>query len=628
MFDFIHNNKRIVQVVLGLITLPFAFWGIESYQRLSSTVGEVASVGGQKITEAEFNEELRQQQDRMRSLLGRNFDPAMFESPELRAQLLEGMISQRLLTERAVRSGMYVTDDQLREVIASIPGFQVNGRFSPQLYEDTLRREGYAPATFEMSLRRDLMLQQLSAAVADSGIVSRAAARQAANLRAERREVSEFLVPSAQFNSQVKVTPEQVRTYYESNRGRFQVPEQARVEYLVLNSDALQARESVSADEVKAWYDSHLDQYQLKEQRQASHILIAVKQNASSAERATGKAKGEQILAQVRKSPASFAELAKKNSDDPGSASKGGDVGYFSRGMMVKAFDDVVFRLKLNETSDLVESDFGYHIVRLTGIKPGKTRSLEEARPEIERELKKQRAGRKFAESAESFSNLVYEQSDSLKPTAEKFGLTIQNSGWITRDSAQAAALQNAKLLAAIFGDDAVKNRRNTEAIETSPGNVVSAHVIEHKPAAVRALDEVRGDIVKELTHQETLALARKQALGLIDKLKKGGEGAVRFSGTKTISREDPQGVKPQGLAAAFRADRSKLPSYVGFEQPDGYVILRLSRVLEPTLDDAKEKNLQVELARAEGSLEFQAFVASLRANEDVRIRKDALQKK
>ena len=628
MFDFIHNNKRIVQVVLGLITLPFAFWGIESYQRLSSTVGEVASVGGQKITEAEFNEELRQQQDRMRSLLGRNFDPAMFESPELRAQLLEGMISQRLLTERAVRSGMYVTDDQLREVIASIPGFQVNGRFSPQLYEDTLRREGYAPATFEMSLRRDLMLQQLSAAVADSGIVSRAAARQAANLRAERREVSEFLVPSAQFNSQVKVTPEHVRTYYESNRGRFQVPEQARVEYLVLNSDALQARESVSADEVKAWYDSHLDQYQLKEQRQASHILIAVKQNASSAERATGKAKGEQILSQVRKSPASFAELAKKNSDDPGSASKGGDVGYFSRGMMVKAFDDVVFRLKLNEMSDLVESDFGYHVVRLTGIKPGKTRSLEEARPEIERELKKQRAGRKFAESAESFSNLVYEQSDSLKPTAEKFGLTIQNSGWITRDSAQAAALQNAKLLAAIFGDDAVKNRRNTEAIETSPGNVVSAHVIEHKPAAVRALDEVRGDIVKELTHQETLALARKQALGLIDKLKKGGEGAVRFSGTKTISREDPQGVKPQGLAAAFRADRSKLPSYVGFEQPDGYVILRLSRVLEPTLDDAKEKNLQVELARAEGSLEFQAFVASLRANEDVRIRKDALQKK
>jgi len=628
VFNFIHNNKRIVQVVLGLITLPFAFWGIESYQRLAGNVGEVASVDGQKITETEFNEELRQQQDRMRSLLGRNFDPAMFESPELRTQLLESMISQRLLTDLAVRAHLNVTDDQLREVIASIPSFQANGRFSTQLYEETLGREGYAPARFEASLRRDLMLQQLSSAITDSGIVSQAAAGQAANLRAERREISEFLVPSAQFNSQVKVTPEQVQAYYDSNRGRFQVPEQARVEYLVLNIDALQAREQVSADDVKAWYDSHLNQYQVKEQRQASHILIAVKQGASPAERAKAKAKAEEVLAQVRKSPGNFAELARKYSEDPGSASKGGDVGFFSRGMMVKAFDETVFRLKLNETSGPVESDFGYHIIRLTGIKPGKTRTLEEARPEIERELKKQRAGKKFADSAESFSNTVYEQSDSLKPAAEKFGLAIQKSDWITRDSAQAPALQNAKLLAAIFSDDAVKNRRNTEAIEISPGNLISARVAEHKPAAIRALGEVRGDIAKELTRQESLALARKQALAMIEKLKKEGDGAVRFTGTKTISREDPQGVKPQVIAAAFRAERSNLPAYAGVEEPDGYAILRVSRVTDPSLDQVKQKNIQVELARAEGSREFQAFVASLRANADVQIYKDALQKK
>ena len=628
MFHFIHNNKRIVQVVLALIALPFAFWGIDSYQRMGSAAGEVASVGRQKITEAEFNEELRQQQDRMRSLLGRNFDPAMFEGPEIRAHVLEGMISQRLLTQLAVRSNLTVTDDQLREIIASIPSFQANGRFSPEMYQETLRREGYPPATFEASLRRDLMLQQLSSAVTDSGIVSQAAARQAAQLQAERREVSEYLVPAAQFHSQVKVTPEQVGAFYESNRGRFRVPEQARVEYLVLNSDALQAREQPSADDVKAWFDSHLDQFQVKEQRQASHILIAVKQGATAAERAKATEKAEQILARLRKSPAGFADLAKKESDDPGSAPKGGDVGYFSRGMMVKAFDDAVFRLKLNETSGLVESDFGHHIIRLTGIKPGKTRSLEEARPDIELELKKQRAGKKFAESAEAFSNLVYEQTDSLKPAAEKFGLAMQKSDWITRESAQAPALQNAKLLAAIFGDDAVKNRRNTEAIETSPGNIVSAHVVEHKPAAIRSLEEVRGDIVKELTRNEALALARKQALALIEKLRKGGDAAVRFGAARTISREDPKGVKPQGLAAAFRADRSKLPSYEGVEQPDGYMILRVSRVVDPTLDEAKHKNIQVELSRAEGSREFQAFVASLRASEDVQIYKDALLKK
>src|SRR5438128_2640496 len=361
-FDWVHNNKRLMQIVLALVVLPFAFWGIDSYQRLVSRPGEVAEVGGQKIAEQEFAEALRQQQDRLRGMLGRNFDPAMFDSPAMRTELLEGMISQRLLMQHAARNHLAVPNETLVETTMSIPAFQVDGKFSRERYDAALRNERMSPEMFDAALRRDLLVQQLTSPLADSGLASKTVASQFARLRAQQRE------------------------------------------------------------------------------------------------------RAEQIHSRARKSPGSFAELAKKNSDDPGSASKGGDLGFFSRGMMVRPFEDAAFRLKPNQISDLVESDFGFHIIRITGVKAGKMKSLEEARPEIERELKRQRAGRRFAEAAETFSNLVYEQADSLKPAAERFKLPIQIARGITRQAASVPALNHPKLLAALFADDSIKNRRNTEA--------------------------------------------------------------------------------------------------------------------------------------------------------------------
>jgi len=628
MFEFVTKHKRLLQLVLVILIIPpFAFWGIESYQSFSSA-SDLAEFDGQKITEQEFSEQMRQQQERMRTMLGANYTPALLDNPSMRAELLEGMISQRLLLQRALRGHLTVTNDQLREVIASIPAFLEDGKFSKTRYEDALRREGLSPAMFESSLRRDLIVQQVTAAIGDSGLASRASARQLAMLRAERREVAEQMIAADGFASQVKIAPDAVKAYYETNRGRFEVPERVKAEYVVLTSDALLALEPVSAEEVKTWYQSNINRYQEKEQRQASHILVAVKAGASPADKAKAREKAESLLAQARKAPSSFADLAKKNSDDPGSAAKGGDLGYFSRGMMVKAFEDAVFALKPGDIAGPVESEFGFHVIKLTGTRPGKTRSLDEVRGEIERELKKQRAGRKFAEAAEAFSNLVYEQADSLKPVADKYRLPIQTSDWITRKSAPVAQLNNPKLLGALFAEDSVKNRRNTEAIEIAPGTLVSARVVEHAPATTRPLEEVRSEIVKQLTQVESARMAHKLGAERLEALKKGNLGVAKFAPAKLVGRDNSHSVRVEAMPVIFRADRSKLPAYAGVELADGYLLLRISRVVEGDVDEAKQKNMQVELGRVAGTREFQAFLSGLRASAKVEINKAALEKK
>jgi peptidyl-prolyl cis-trans isomerase D len=386
--------------------------------------------------------------------------------------------------------------------------------------------------------------------------------------------------------------------------------------------------EQIGADEVKSYYESNISRYGEPEQRRASHILIAVKSGAGDAEKAKARERAAQILSQLRRSPDSFADLAKKTSGDPGSASQGGDLGFFSRGMMVRPFEEAAFRLKPNQISDLVESDFGFHIIKITGIKAGKVKSLEDARPEIERELKKQRAGKRFAEAAEAFSNLVYEQSDSLGPAAEKFKLAVQRAQGVTRQSAPVAALNNPRLLAALFADDSIKNRRNTEAVETAPSVLVSARVLNHKPASQRPFDEVKGELAKQLARQEALVLARKQGEEHLEELKKGNAPALRFGTTKLVSRDEPQDLGPEPLSKIFGADASKLPAYAGVESNNGYVIYRVTRVVDVLPDETRQRSVQSELGRAEGTQEFKAFLDGMRADAKVEINKAALEKK
>jgi peptidyl-prolyl cis-trans isomerase D len=485
-----------------------------------------------------------------------------------------------------------------------------------------------SPEVFDAALRRDLLVQQLTGALADSGLASKAVSRQFAQLRAQQREIAEYRVQADAQLAQPKITSDAIRAFYDANPGRFQVPEEVGVEFIVLSTDALLASEQVGADEIKSYYESNISKYGEPEQRRASHILIAVKSGAGEAEKVKARERAAQIVSQLRKSPGSFAELAKTNSGDSGSAAQGGDLGFFARGMMVRPFEDAAFRLKPNQISDPVESDFGFHVIKVTGIKAGKMKSLDAARPEIERELKRQRAGKRFAEAAEAFSNLVYEQSESLGPAAERFKLAVQRARGITRQFAPVPALNNPRVLAALFADDSIKNKRNTEAVETSPGVLASARVLDHKPASQRPFDEVKGDIAKQLAQQEALALARKQGAERLEELKKGNASAARFGATRLVSRDQPQDLSPDALSKIFGADASKLPAYAGVESNNGYVIYRVTRVVDVQPDEARARSVQSELGRASGVQEFKSFLDGLRADAKVEINRAALEKK
>ncbi len=629
MFDAVRNNKKIVQVFLALITLPFAFWGVDSYVRNSGAGTDIASVGDTKITVQQFDQAMRERQEQLRQALGANFRAEMMNTPEAKGTVLNALVDQRILLLEASKNRMVVDDNALRDVISKIPALQENGQFSMSRYESALRAQGYSQPQFEAKLRQDLTMQQLVGAVGDTAFVSDRQADAMLRLQLEERRFSEFKIAPEAFAEKVKIDAAATQKFYDENRARFEVPEKIKVDYLVLSLDALLAQTNVDEAEVKNWYEQHKDSYGQPEERRASHILIL-----GGADKAKAKAKAEEVLKEVRRAPARFADLAKQHSEDPGSAKNGGDLGYFARGMMVKPFADAAFAAKEGEISEVVESEFGYHIIKLTGIRPAKIRSLEEMRAEITGELKRQTASRKFAEAAEAFSNIVYEQPDSLQPAADKFKLKLQHSNWIPRnpDAKEVASLGpigNDKVLAALFSDDAIKNKRNTEAVEVASSTLVSARVAEHLPAELKPFDAVKGEIEALLKAREAAAMAKSAGEKELDDLLKGGSDKLAWSKVQGVSRMQNSPLPQAAAAAIFKADVHKLPAYVGASVNGAYLIYKIVAVNQPEkIDEAQRKALQAEYARIVAQEDLSAYLSELRQRYKVVINTSLLETK
>ena len=622
MFDMVHKYKIFLQVILAMIVVSFAFWGVGSYKTAFDNSDVVAEVGSIKISRQEYARALEQQRQRLAAALGRGIDPAALDTPTMRRELLDGMITQRVLALYAAKQNMRATDEQLREAIAGIPAFQEGGKFSMEQYRRLLQAQNMNEAQFESDMRSDLVMQQLSAGVADTAFVAKAVARRFAEAREQKREVSQYTVAPDQFQSKVKITPEAVAAYYKDNPKAFETPEQIRVEYVVLNRAELAKRETVSPDEVKAIYEQNYA--------------------ARNKEREAARAKVDELLAEVRKNPDRFAELAKQNSQDPGSAPQGGDLGYFGRGAMVKPFEDAAFKLKEGEISPVVQSDFGYHIIKLTGIRKGAggaeersashilinapqdAKTFEEARPEIEDQIKRQRVAKAFAEAAESFSNTAYEQPDSLEPLAKKFQLKIQQSDWLARqpNPEGTGPLDSPRARTAIFTDDVIRNKRNSETVEIAPGELLAARLLEHKAAAMQPLDAVRDEIVKLLTDKEARELAEKAGAEMLADLRAGKSVSVKWSAPKSVSRAEPGDLDAWALAAVFRTDAAKVPAYTGLGAgAKGYTLFRISSVTEPSgLDAQALAASEFGLGRQEAREDLQDFVTGLRTRTKVEI--------
>ncbi|HEX2334659.1 MAG TPA: SurA N-terminal domain-containing protein [Burkholderiales bacterium] len=616
MFDLVTKYKRVIQVFLGLIAITFATWGIESYTQFRASRDTVATVDGMEISQRELADESRRQQDELRRMYGGAIDPAMLDSPEARRAVLEGLITQRLIAREVGRAHMFMSREAVIEAITSAPEFQENGKFSAAKYSAYLASRGISDQGNVADLQTRLPLARFAGSISETAIAPRSVAVRLAAIEAQKREVSEVRISEQQFLPQVKIDETQVKAHYDAHQADYRTPERVRAEYVVLSAEALARQDPPTEAEIRAAYDARASQFRVEEQRRASHILVKTKEEA------------DKIFQELKKNPAGLAELAKKHSQDPGSAEKGGDLGWFGPGMMVKPFEEAVFKLGQNEMQ-VVETEFGFHVVRVTGIQAAKARPYEELQKELAEELTRQKGQRKFAEAAENFSNLVYEQSESLKPAAERFKLQVQQTGWIAKSVRQElGALDNPKLLSALFSSDAIKNRRNTDAIEVAPNTLVAARVLEHQPATQRSFDEVKREIAQQLRQREASALALKDGQAKLEKLRKGEDAGAKWSAPRLVSRRDAQGLPANVLRQVVAADTSKLPAYVGVPVPDGgYALLRISRVIdEPVKED--DPQVTARFAQLYGTAQFEAMLDSLRSRADIEINPANLEKK
>jgi peptidyl-prolyl cis-trans isomerase D len=630
MFDAVRNNRRLVQVFLALITLPFAFWGVESYVRSVGSSGEIASVGGTKITQLEFQQALQLQQEKIRASVGPNVTADMLDTPQIRQSVLDSLVDQHLIAMQVSKSRIAVSDAELFQYISSAPALQENGKFSPERYGELAASKGMTKLAFDARLRRDIAMQRVASPITEGVLTGKEAGQRWLAAMLEEREVAEAALMPEQYTAAVKLDPTAVKAYYDSNKAAFAVPEQARAEFVVLSQKQLEQEVSVSEDDIKAAYAAHQDQYQQAEQRRASHILINVAKNASAADVIAAQIRAKQVLELAKQKNADFAALAKQHSQDTGSAQKGGDLDWFGRGAMVKAFEDKAFSLKEGELSDLVRSDFGFHIIKLTGIRAEHVKPLEEARGEIAQELRSKAAAKKYAELAESFNNTVYEQADSLKPAADKFKLKVEQSEWISKANPGATILANPKLLTALFADDSIKNKHNTEAVEVASKTLVAAHVIEYRPATVRPFEEVRSEVEKKLTLEEAAKLCHKDGEDKLAKLGKGESVDLNWGAPHNLPRIGAQGFSREATKAIFQTPSAKLPAFAGIVQPTaGYSLYRVSQV-KPFAggDDQRAKALLDQYARVMAGEDFTAWLSVLRKRYPVEINSKALEVK
>ncbi|MGA7595297.1 MAG: SurA N-terminal domain-containing protein [Gallionella sp.] len=627
MFDFVHENKKLVQIVLAVIILPFALWGVSSYERSGNAADVAATVNGTKISQKELDDALHRQQDQMREQLGANYDPSIFEGPQAKRAVLDNLVTQRLLAERAGSARLAVPDEQIVQVISGINEFQVDGKFDKKRYNSFLANERLSPLAFEARVRKDLLGQEMQDTYAQNGFSATSIADNIIRLSEQQRTVNVLPLTLKSFMSQAKVDDSAIKSYYGQNASEFQVNEQAKVQYVRLSAADLLKKVQLSDEEVQNYYDVHKNEFATPEERRVAHILVTVNASAPQAERDAAKAKAEQLLHEARQNPDKFADLAKKYSQDSGSASAGGDLGFFGRGtrgmpgMTAKTFDNAAFTLKVGEISDLVKSDFGFHIFKLLAIKPSNVIPLKDARQSILSKMRQQKADDMFAELADKFSNTVYEQSDTLQPAAELAGAKVEQSGWLVKGVA-AGNPWTAKMMQAIFSDDVIKNKRNTDAIEVVPNTLVAARILDYKPAALRPLSEVRDQIREKLLRQQAQELAVKQGQSLLAKLRGGTAAKLSWESAQNITRAKHGSLGIALVRQIFQAGSAQFPQYVGAELPgSGYMLVRIDAVKDgDAIDNAKRTRYLQELQRLTGEELFRAYMAYAEKNATIKL--------
>ncbi len=599
MFEFIRKHTKVTMGLLFLLIVPsFVLFGLDGYNRADQNTAIVARVDGQDISQAEWDLAHQNEVNRLRASMP-TIDARLLDSPEAKYATLERLVRDRVFAVAAFHSGLVVPDQKLQRLYAedkALASFRLpDGKFDRAGF---IAQAGMTPEAYEASLRAELAARQVMLGVAGSGFAAKGAADVSLNAFFEKREVQVARFNTAEYAARVNPGDAELEQFYKDNQALFQAPEQVDIEYVVLNQDAVTKSMTLNEQDLKTYYEQNLAQLAGNEERRASHILIEAPASAPAADRQKAREKAEQLLAAVKKAPDTFADLARKNSSDTGSAANGGDLDFFSRKSMVKPFADAAFTMKKGDISDVVETEFGYHIIKLTDIKAPKQKSFEEMKPELEASLRQQQALKKFAETAEAFSNAVYEQSESLRPIAERLKLEVRTAGKLTRTPAPGAtgALANSKFLEALFSPDAIERKRNTEAVDLGGNQLVSGRITQHTPARALPLAEVKDQVRLRLQQQRGAEMARKDGA---EKLAawKASPATAAMPAAVVVSREQAQQLPVEALKAALSAEIASLPTLVGVDLgAQGYAVVKVLKVLPRQAPSAAQA--QQELAQ------------------------------
>ncbi|HMS27964.1 MAG TPA: SurA N-terminal domain-containing protein [Burkholderiaceae bacterium] len=627
MFDFIHKHKKIMQILLFILIVPsFALVGVDGYNRMLDSGANVAKVAGVSIKQTTWDNAVKNDIDRIRAS-NLSLDVKLLDTPEFKMGVLDRLVREQVTIAAVSDARLETSDQRLASELQNDPAIAAlrgpDGKLDNEKYKQLVGSQGLTPAGFEARFRNQLSMQQVFKGLQDSSFAPNALVDVTLNAFLQKREIQVANFDAATYASKVNLTDADLETYYKANASQFQAPEQANIEYVVLDVEALKNSITVSDADLKSYYDQNAGRYASPEERRASHVLINAPKSAPAADRAAAKSKAQALLESLKKAPNTFAEVAKANSQDPGSAANGGDLSFFAKGAMVKPFEDAAFALKKDELSGVVESDFGYHIIKLTDIKPGKQRSFEEVKGEITAEVKKQQAQKKYAEAADIFTNTTYEQSDSLKPVADKLKLEIKTASNVTRSPTAGTAnasnvLATPKFLNALFSADSIEKKRNTEAVETPTKQLISGRITQYTAARTLPLADVKDRVRARLTAQISFELAKKEGVAQLAAWKAAPAKAT-LPAAVVVSRQQGQSFAPQVIEAVLKADSSKLPEFVGVEVADrGYYVAKINKVLAPEAANPAQAQVlaqgRSQYAQALTAAEDQAYYKVLKA--------------
>ena len=619
MLQAFRTHKRWMMFIAMIFIIPsFVVTGIYSYNRMSDSENDLATVGDTSITMMDFDNAKRQYLDNFRRQMGQSFKPNMLDTAEARASILAALISDRAISLEIASEYMNVGEADAINLVKQAPAFQRDGKFSTEAYQQFLNSMGKSDEQFVLELRRDLTRQMLLSAVSQTTQASNTVAQRIHDLLTEERTIRTFEIKPTAFLKSVSVTDAEAQSYYDQNKSLFAVPESVDIEYVVLSPESYKNIKA-SEDDIKTFYEQNLQRFSTPEERRASHILIAVNNEKTDTD---AKKEADEIYKQLQADPSKFAQLAKSKSADPGSARQGGDLGFFQKGMMVPEFDNAVFSGKKGDLVAPVKTQFGYHIIKIVDVKPAQAKPLKEVRGEIEALYQQQAAIRAFAEDAENFSNMVYEQSESLQPVAERFGLKIQTVKNVTRDFED--QLINPNVIEALYGFDVLEDKRNSNAIEVASNTLLSTRVTAHHKPTVKTFDEVKGDIVATLKNQKATEAARAQGSADIAKLLDKKSASGKFGDKTVISRERPGAYAYEVVTAALRPDANKLPTYTGVQTQDGsYFVIEVqsSKKIEASPEQLAMR--KAELAQLYSNPEQAAFISGLETKFGTQILKD-----